>query len=209
MTYYESFADIAKNLHTVVISTVNEKGDPITCALDIMDFDEQSLYFLTAKGKSLYTRLKRNEHIAFTAVNGNTTLSSIAVSVQGKVREIGNDKLPDLFVKNRYMNELYPTKQSREALTVFQIYAGTGEWFDLSKKPIERFAFSFGRIREKQQGYFVTDTCINCKLCYSRCPQKCIDDSLTPVVIQQKHCLHCGNCYEICPVRAIEKKGYI
>lgn len=105
------------------------------------------------------------------------------------------------------MNEIYPTKQSRKTLTVFQIYAGTGEWFDLSKKPIERFNFSFGQIQEKKQGYFVTGKCINCKLCYSKCPQKCIDYSVTPAVIQQSHCLHCGNCYTICPVRAVEKEG--
>lgn len=207
MTYDECFEYIVKNIHTVILSTVNEKGYPITCAIDVMDFDKQGLYFLTAKGKSLYTRLKGNEHIAFTAVKGNSTLSSIAISIQGNVKEIGNDKLSDLFLKNRYMNEIYPTKQSREALTVFQIYAGNGEWFDLSKKPIERFGFSFGQIQEKRQGYFVTDKCIHCKLCYSKCPQKCIDYSTTPVVIQQNHCLHCGNCYTICPVRAIEKKG--
>ena len=48
--------------------------------------------------------------------------------------------------------------------------------------------------------------CIGCKLCYSKCPQKCIDISTKPVVIQQEHCLHCGNCYEICPARAIERR---
>lgn len=206
MTYFEYFEYIVENFHTVVFSTVNEKSYPITCAIDIMDFDEQGLYFLTAKGKSFYTRLKKNEHIAFTAVRGNTTLSSIAISVQGNVKEIGNDKLSDLFVKNTYMNEIYPTKQSREALTVFQIYAGTGEWFDLSKKPIERLDFSFGQIQQKKSRYLVNDKCINCKLCYSKCPQKCIDYSVTPVIIQQSHCLHCGNCYTFCPVRAIEKE---
>lgn len=59
MTYFEYFEYIVENFHTVVFSTVNEKGYPITCAIDIMDFDEQGLYFLTAKGKSFYTRLKR------------------------------------------------------------------------------------------------------------------------------------------------------
>ena len=45
-----------------------------------------------------------------------------------------------------------------------------------------------------------------CKLCYSKCPQKCIDLTQKPVVIEQAHCLHCGNCYEICPARAIERR---
>jgi hypothetical protein len=32
------------------------------------------------------------------------------------------------------MNEIYPDTASRSALTVFVIYEGSGEWFDLSKK---------------------------------------------------------------------------
>ena len=134
------------------------------------------------------------------------TLSCVAVSVQGKAKEIGPEKLPDLFRKNPYMEKIYPDVRSRSALTVFKIYEGTGEWFDLSKQPIERASFSFGGARAKENGYFVTDKCIGCKLCYSKCPQKCIDISTKPVVIQQEHCLHCGNCYEICPARAIERR---
>ena len=43
------------------------------------------------------------------------------------------------------MYEIYMTDESRQALTAFQIYEGIGEWFDLSKKAIERFGFSFGK----------------------------------------------------------------
>ena len=57
-----------------------------------------------------------------------------------------------------------------------------------------------------QTGYFVGEDCIGCKLCYSVCPQKCIDISKKPVVINQNNCLHCGNCAEICPKQCIEKK---
>ena len=39
-----------------------------------------------------------------------------------------------------------------------------------------------------------------------KCPQKCIDISAKPAVIQQKNCLHCGNCYENCPVKAIVRE---
>ena len=150
--------------------------------------------------------LKANENIAFTAMKGEDTLSCVAVSVQGKAKEIGPEKLPGLFRKNPYMEKIYPDVRSRSALTVFKIYEGTGEWFDLSKQPIERASFSFGGAQAKKTGYFVTAGCIGCKLCYSKCPQKCIDISTKPAIIQQEHCLHCGNCYEICPARAIERR---
>ena len=197
---------IVEKIHSTVFATVDSEGRPVTCAIDIMDYDESGLYFLTAKGKNFYDRLKSNENIAFTAMKGEDTLSCVAVSVQGRAKEIGPDRLLDLFRKNSYMAKIYPDERSRSALTVFKIYEGTGEWFDLSKLPIERAGFSFGGAREKETGYFVTDKCIGCKLCYSKCPQKCIDITQKPVVIRQENCLHCGNCCEICPAGAIERR---
>ena len=197
---------IVEEIHSTVFATVDEKGCPVTCAIDMMDCDESGLYFLTAKGKKFYERLKVNENIAFTAMKGEDTLSCVAVSVQARAKEIGSDRLPDLFRKNPYMAKIYPDEQSRSVLTVFKIYEGTGEWFDLSRLPVERASFSFGGALARESGYFVTEQCIGCKLCYSKCPQKCIDISRKPVVIPQEHCLHCGNCFEICPARAIERR---
>lgn len=205
MTNYLKY--IVEQIHTTVVATVNEEGLPVTAAIDMMDYDDSSLYFLTAKGKNFYNRLKRKGYLALTGMKGEDTMSSVAVSLGGKVRELGADLLPRLFEKKPYMNEIYPDAASRTALTVFQIYEGNGEWFDLSKKTIERASFTFGDAKEKQEGYFVTDRCIGCKLCYSNCPQKCIDISVKPVIIYQENCLHCGNCYEVCPARAIEKRG--
>lgn len=198
---------IVREIHTTVIATVDEQGLPVTCAVDMMDSDESSLYFLTAKGKSFYERLKKQGYIALTGIKGENTMTSVAVSLRGKVRELDTQNAKALFDKNPYMYEIYPTEESRSAIRVFQLYDGSGEWFDLSKKPIERTNFSFGGTEEIQEGYFVTDKCIGCKLCYSKCPQKCIDISVKPVVINQNHCLHCGNCFEICPMRAIVKRG--
>ena len=206
MKAQDYFSFITNQVHSVVFATVDKEGRPVSCAIDIMDCDDSGLYFLTAKGKRFYQRLKANENVAFTAMKGEDTLSCVAVSVQGKAKEIGPDKLPELFRKNPYMEKLYPDVRSRSALTVFKIYAGTGEWLDLSRVPIERSGFSFGDAQTKENGYFVTDACIGCKLCYSRCPQKCIEITQKPVVIQQEHCLHCGNCYEICPARAIVRR---
>lgn len=36
------------------------------------------------------------------------------------------------------MMDYYPIQESISVLTVFQLFDGSGEWFDLSKKPIER-----------------------------------------------------------------------
>ena len=44
------------------------------------------------------------------------------------------------------------------------------------------------------------------RICYSKCPQKCIDLSVKPLVINQANCLHCGNCMAACPFGAVEKR---
>lgn len=171
----------------------------------MMDADDSSLYFLTAKGKNLYDRLSDRRFLAFTAMKGEDTMSRVAVSVRGKVRELGYEKIPELFEKNQYMYQIYPTAESRKALTVFQIYEGTGEWFDLSKKPIERANFSFGIKTDEMKGYFITDDCIGCGRCVEVCPQDCINQENIPYVIENKHCLHCGNCLTVCSVGAVDR----
>ena len=172
----------------------------------MMDCDDNSLYFLTAKGKGFYDRLIRRQFLAFTAMKGEDTMSTVAVSIRGKVRELGYDRIPELFEKNPYMHQIYPTEESMKALTVFQIYEGSGEWFDLSRKPIERASFTFGGTDKKAEGYFITDSCIGCGSCVAVCPQDCIRQDSIPFRIEQEHCLHCGNCMTACPVGAVVRR---
>nr|MBQ4453428.1 4Fe-4S binding protein [Clostridia bacterium] len=199
------FNFLVNEIHTAVVATVDDDNLPITAAIDMMDCDGESLYFLTAKGKNFYDRLTKRKFLALTAIKGEDTMSSIAISIRGKVRELGYGKIPELFEKNPYMHDIYPTKESMQALTVFQIYEGTGEWFDLSKKPIERDSFSFGAADTKTEGFFISNACIGCGSCMEVCPQNCISDESLPFYIKQENCLHCGNCETVCPVDAVLK----
>ena len=198
---------LVEEIHTTVVATVDDSGLPVTAAIDMMDADENGVYFLTAKGKGFYDRLKKRGALALTGMRGGDTMHCTALSIRGKARELGSELLPRLFQKNPYLKEIYPDVASRNALTVFVIYEGSGEWFDLSKKPIERASFTFGGAKEVPEGYLITASCVGCKLCYSKCPQRCIDISGKSVVIRQENCLHCGNCFESCPVEAIVKRG--
>ena len=199
-------AYIVNEIHTTIVATVDDEGLPITAAIDMMDSDDNSLFFLTAKGKGFYDRLKKRGFLALTAIKGQDTMSSVAVSIRGKVRELGYERIPALFEKNPYMHQIYPTEDAMHALTAFQIYEGTGECFDLSKKPIERTSFTFGGAQNKQEGFFITDACIGCESCIAVCPQNCIDSAFVRFHIEQTHCLHCGNCMTACPVEAVRKK---
>ena len=207
MTAIEVLNYLQQEIHTTVVATTDKEGLPVTCAIDMMDADEKGLYFLTAKGKSFYNRLKETGYMALTGMKGEDTMSCVAVSMRGKVKELGGAPLPRLFEKNPYMREIYPTPESQRALTVFLLYEGSGEWFDLSQKPIERFSFSFGQGEAAPEGYFITEACTGCRACEAVCPQNCIDFTSAPAVIRQEHCLHCGNCMAACPFGAVEKTG--
>lgn len=197
---------VVHEIHRTIVATVDDEGLPVTAAIDMMDCDDNSLYFLTAKGKGFYDRLVKRQFLAFTAMKGEDTMSTVAVSIRGKVRELGYEMIPQLFEKNPYMHQIYPTEESMKALTVFQIYEGSGEWFDLSKKPIERASFTFGGAEKKSEGYFITDNCIGCGNCVAVCPQGCIRQDSIPFRIEQEHCLHCGNCMTACPVGAVVRR---
>ena len=75
--YYLDY--IVNEIHRTIVATVDENGLPVTCAIDMMDSDENGLYFLTAKGKNFYKRLIDKQYIALTAMKGEDTMSSVAV----------------------------------------------------------------------------------------------------------------------------------
>lgn len=61
---------IVNKIHRTIVATVDDKGLPVTAAIDMMDNDDQSLYFLTAKGKNFYDRLIKRGFLALTAMKG-------------------------------------------------------------------------------------------------------------------------------------------
>lgn len=202
---------LKKEIHSTVFATVDKEGLPVARVIDIMLTDESSLYFITAKGKEFYHQLIDKK---FVAISGMTTeegsLNKKAISIRGKVENIGNRLLDQVFEENPYMADIYPTKESRIALEVFRLYEGTGEYFDLSTKPITRKRFVIGikseLLETKQHGYFITENCIGCGACVKVCPQNCICTEKVPFEINKENCLHCGNCLTACEFHSVIKK---
>ncbi|MCD8051812.1 MAG: 4Fe-4S binding protein [Clostridiales bacterium] len=193
---------LVEDIHSTIVATIGADGHPQTRTIDMMLWDEQGVYFLTAKGKAFYSQLMEQRYIALSA-----TQDKKSVSLRGKVQNIGSEKLDEMFEKNPYMQKIYPG-DTRSALEVFRLYEASGEYFDISDPAhVTRDSIVIGQPEAVASGYFVGSACIGCKLCCSVCPQKCIDISAKPVVIDQSRCLHCGRCSEICPRQAIEKRG--
>ena len=159
-------------------------------------------FYFRATGKTFYDQLMEQQYVAISA-----TKDKIAVSLRGKIKNIGKKNLDIMFENNPYMKKIYPG-DTKDAIEVFWLYEAQGEYFDISNPSnIVRDTITIRKTEVVQTGYYIGKECIGCKLCYSVCPQKCIDISSVPVVINQNHCLHCGRCAEICPKQCIEKRG--
>lgn len=191
---------LTEDIHSAAIATLDKNGRPITRIIDIMLYDDQGIYFLTAKGKEFYRQLMEQKYISLSAVKDKRS-----ITLRGETENIGSEKLDEIFEKNPYMKGIYPD-DTREALEVFRLYKAAGEFFDISDPTnVTRGSISIGNAKEQSGIYFVKGKCSGCKACFSVCPQKCIDVSKFPAVINQNHCLHCGRCFEICPEKAIVK----
>ena len=193
---------LVEDIHTVAVATVGTDGRPRLRAIDIMLWDEDGVYFLTARGKSFYAELMDQRFVALTGIKGK-----ISVSLRGEVQDIGGERLDEIFEKNPYMKEIYPGR-TREALAVFHLCKAVGEYFDISvPSRVRRDPFSVGGAGAIETGYFVGSGCIGCGRCLRACPQRCIDLSSGRALIDQKRCLHCGRCAAACPSRVIERRG--
>ncbi|MCD7855803.1 MAG: 4Fe-4S binding protein [Clostridiales bacterium] len=192
---------LEEEIHSAAVAAIGSDGHPQIRTIDMMLWDEKGVYFLTAKGKAFYAQLMSQGFIALSAVKEKRS-----VSLRGRVQNIGSEKLNEIFEKNTYMQKIYPG-DTRSALEVFRLYEAEGEYFDISDPSnVVRESITIGEPKTAEMGYFVGSQCIGCKLCYSVCPQKCIDISGVPVIIDQNRCLRCGRCAEICPKQTIEKR---
>ncbi len=201
MSSIEYLKILVEDIHSTTIATLDENGRPTTRVIDIMLYDEKGIYFLTAKGKLFYKQLMEQGYISLSSIKDKRS-----ISLRGKIKNIGNEKLDEIFEKNVYMQKIYP-EGTRDALEVFHLYEATGEFFDISDPSnVTRGKIEIGQAEEEEHGYFIGRDCIGCGSCLRVCPQKCIDLSDIPAVIDQSHCLHCGRCEKICPIRVITHK---
>lgn len=196
----ERCLEILREVKDVAFATVDENGFPQVRIIDVMIVEGEKLYFCTARGKEFYRQLMKNGQVAITGLNKEFQM----IRLSGKANRLAEHRkwIDRIFEENPVMNTVYPG-DSRYVLEAFCIDNGTVEFFDLGKQPIDREYFTLGSTRVKEEGFLITDNCIECGKCENICPQKCISD----FKINQKHCLHCGLCYEECPVKAIKRRG--
>ena len=92
-------------IHSTVVATVDAEGHPVTRVIDMMLHDDNSLYFLTAKGKVFYEQLMEQKFIAISGMTGGEgSMSKKAVSVRGNVRNIDTSKTPFVIIQEHCLH---------------------------------------------------------------------------------------------------------
>lgn len=64
------------DIHSAVFATVDRDGHPAARVIDIMLTDENTLYFITAKGKEFYRQLTERKYVAISGMTGGGVLSA-------------------------------------------------------------------------------------------------------------------------------------
>lgn len=182
-------------------ATVDAKGMPQVRCISAVHFEEESFWFLTARGKDFYRQLIADGNVqilVYTRFKEMIRVSAKAHRMPDEVQEACREKI---WEEQPYMENVYPNG-SREILEAFEIRDMQIEYFNLGTHPIDRYYFTVGNVEPIEKGYRISDECIECGTCAEVCPQGAIIEG-SPYSINQDHCLQCGRCFENCPVQAI------
>ena len=120
MTKMDYLKLLVDEIHSTTVATIGSDGHPQTRIIDMMYYDEEGVYFLTAKGKAFYDQLMEQQYVAISA-----TKDKIAVSLRGKIKNIEKKNLDIMFEKNPYMKKIYPG-DTKDAIEVFRLYEAQG-----------------------------------------------------------------------------------
>lgn len=188
----------------LAFATTDAKGNPQVRNISAIHYEEDSLYFFTARGKDFCRELLsdgRVQILGCTRFKEMIRLSAKAVAVPVQQQQRWIDII---FSEQPCLANVYPG-DTRKIGMVFAIHDAGIEYFHLGVHPIFRANYTIGNGSSFRKGYTVTQACIGCGNCVRNCPQHCIMEG-QPYVIRQEHCLHCGNCCENCPVGAIKRR---
>ncbi len=185
----------------LAFATVDEDGNPQVRNISAIHYEEDGIYFFTARGKSFCKQLLANGKVQILCYTRFKEMIRLSATVKPSADDEQIKWREKIFEEQPYLANVYPGN-SKDIGIIFEIQDADVEYFNLGVRPTFRENYVLGSGKMKVKGYEITDTCIGCGKCKKNCPQQCIEEG-TPFVITQEHCLHCGYCYENCPVQAI------
>ena len=188
----------------LAFATVDSDGAPQIRSISAIHYEDNALYFYTARGKNFCRELLedgRVQILCYTRFKEMIRLSGKAYAAAADEQEKWKNII---FEEQPYLANVYPG-DTRDIGLIFCIDKAEVEYFNLGVNPIFRDTYTLGDAKTREKGYIITDACIGCGTCERNCPQRCIEEGM-PYTIRQNNCLHCGNCYEKCPVKAVVRR---
>lgn len=188
----------------LAFATVDSDGAPQIRNISAIHYEDNALYFYTARGKNFCRELLedgRVQILCYTRFKEMIRLSGKAYAAAADEQEKWKNII---FEEQPYLANVYPG-DTRDIGIIFCIDKAEVEYFNLGVNPILRDIYTLGDAKTREKGYIITDACIGCGTCERNCPQRCIEEGM-PYTIRQNNCLHCGNCYEKCPVKAVVRR---
>jgi len=182
-------------------ATVDENGAPQVRDISAIHYEEDAIYFFTARGKNFCHELLRDGRVqilGYTMYNEMIRLSGRAIPVENSQQWTDT-----IFAEQPILENVYPG-QTRDIGIVFVIRDMEIEYFNLGVKPIFRESYTLGAGKIRAKGYLITDECTGCGICAEGCPQNAVCEGV-PYHIETEHCLHCGRCEENCPAGAVRR----
>lgn len=185
-------------------ATVDQYGKPQIRNISAIHYEQQSMYFFTARGKAFCEELLSDGNVQILGYTKYKEMIRLSAKAE-KVPDHEQKKWMDIiFEEQPYLSNVYPGN-TREIGIVFRIENAEIEYFNLGVNPIFRESYIIGNAGITEKGYYISQDCIGCGICAKNCPQRCIVSG-RPYQIMQEHCLHCGSCFEKCPVGAVKKR---
>lgn len=188
----------------LAFATVDEDGAPQVRNISAIHYEEDEIYFFTARGKDFCRELLSDGRVQILGYTRYKEMIRLSAKAEPVPEEEQKKWMDIIFDEQPYLSNVYPGR-TREIGIVFVIRDAGIEYFNLGVNPIFRESYTVGNGKNAVKGYQITEECVGCGICTDHCPQKCITPG-EPFEIRQEHCLHCGSCFENCPVSAVKRK---
>ena len=140
MELKDIMAILQNDMKVAVFATVDSEGKPHARHAHVGVANEKGVFFMTNPRTNFYQQMQTNQHIAVTAMSEDGYLIQV-IRIEGKIREIGREKLEEVLKDNPYVKHVYPNESDRQEVQVFHLYEGEGFYHSLTQG--HKYTFSF------------------------------------------------------------------
>lgn len=132
MEVKEILSILQDDIKVAIIASVDQDGKPHARPINIGVATEKGIFFMTSPKTNFYQQLAHNQNVAITALKQDDYLIQV-IRIEGRVREIGREKLTEVLQDNPFVKHVYPNESDIAGVQVFHLYDGAGFYHSLTQ----------------------------------------------------------------------------